>query len=293
MTWASLTGEPLPLAPYVPARPLSLNGHHAKAAPSSAKRVMFAGLVRQLAIATMAGMAGGFVTGLWARIVMRLAGYLTIDSHRGLLTENNAVVGEITFAGTMAIAVTGAIMGVLGGVLYVAVRRWLPGNVWQRAATFGVLLLAVFGFVVMDRSNPDYRLFGPAWLNVGTFSLAYLVFGLVAGSTAEWLEVKMPRLGRAGGSRRRRFAVGALLTPFALIGLLWFLLAGVGVAGLTGILIAAVIAVAQLPANRLLRIRRFTIRVPRPDLIGYAALAAPSLIGFTLTVRAIVDIVGG
>jgi hypothetical protein len=145
----------------------------------------------------------------------------------------------------------------------------------------------------MDRSNPDYRLFGPAWLNVGTFSLAYLVFGLVVGSTAEWLEVKTPRLGRAGGSRRRRFAVGGLLTPFALIGLLWFLLAGVGVAGLTGILIAAVIAVAQLPANRLLRIRRFTIRVPRPDLIGYAALAAPGLIGFTLTVRAIVDIVGG
>lgn len=296
-TWERITGAPLSLAPYVAAGTMALNGHRmhgVTAAPvRSARRVAFAELVRQLAIATMAGMCGGFVTGIWARLMMRLSGFLTVDRNRGLLTENDAVVGHITLEGTLAIGITGALMGVIGGMLYVAIRRWLPGNIWQRSAAFGVLLLAVFGFVVMDRSNPDYRLFGPAWMNVGTFSLAYIVFGVVTGTMAEWLDRRMPRFGATGRSRPRSVALAGVFSPFAVIGLIVTVLASLGFAGLTGLLFVALIVVARLPIARLMRGPRLAAWLPRPEFAAYAAVAVPSLIGFTLTMRAIVDIVGG
>jgi hypothetical protein len=295
-TWQRLTGGPLPLVPYVPVPAVATNGHHRAAASPrarSTRRDTVYELVRQLAIAALAGMCGGFVTGIWARVMMRLSGIVTDDRNRGLLTENNAVVGQMTFTGTMTIALLGAAMGVVGGLLYVAVRRWLPGSAWQRSAAFGVLLLAVFGYVVMDRHNPDYRLFGPAWMNVGTFSLAYLVFGLVTGATAEWLQQRMPRFGVAGRSTRRRAGVVALLTPLAGIALYALVVLGAGIAGPSGVLVVAVIALARLPVERVVARLHLGALMLRPAYVGYAAVAIPSLVGVTFTVRAIVAIVSG
>lgn len=295
-TWTRITGGSLPLAPYVPTGAIGLNGHRSwEVAPTrvTTRWVAVADLVRQLAIAIMAGFVGGFVTGLWARVVMRLAGILTSDSNRGLLTENDAAVGQMTLSGTLSIAVTGAFMGAFAGLLYVAVRRWLPGNVWQRSLAFGGLLLAVFGFIVMDPGNPDYRLFGPAWMNIGTFSLAYIVYGLVTGVTAEALLRRMPRPGVPGRARWKNVATNVLLIPFAAVGVLGMLVGGLGVAGLSGILFVALIAFARLPAVRFAARLRLASFLPRPELAGLAAMAAPGLIGCFLTARSIVEIIVG
>jgi hypothetical protein len=296
-TWERITGEALPLAPYVPAAVVSRNGHHAGAITVPARPAgrweAFAGVFRILAIGTLAGMGGGFLTGIWARLVMRLAGFLTVDRNRGLLTQNDAVVGKITLEGTIFIGLFGAALGIVGGLLYIAVRRRLPGSDWQRALGFGVLLLGVFGFVVMDKSNPDYRSFGPAWLNVGSFSLAYIVFGFLTGMLTEWLDRRVPRLTRHAHSRRRNVAIAALLSPFALVGLAGMLAVGVGESGLSGLLFVLLLANALPLSARLRRFPRLTTLLPRPAVVGYAAFAIPSLIGLGLTLRAIVAIVGG
>src|SRR5215204_4962633 len=98
---------------------------------------------------------------------------MTDPRNRGLLTENDAAVGTITFAGTMSIAMFAGIVGILGGLLYVAIRSRLPGTGWRRGLLYGGLVLATFGFIVMDETNPDYQLFGPPGVNVGTFSFIY------------------------------------------------------------------------------------------------------------------------
>jgi hypothetical protein len=55
-------------------------------------------------VAIGSGIAGAIVGGLGSRIVMRLA-TLAAPEVRGAVTENGAVVGEITLAGTVALMV--------------------------------------------------------------------------------------------------------------------------------------------------------------------------------------------
>jgi hypothetical protein len=301
--WEQLTGEPLPLVPCVAAKP-STNGHHrvqAAAAPAvkSRWRELLLVVFRAIAIGAMAGFAGGFVSGLWMRVAMRVAGLLTIDANRGLLTENDAIVGKITLAGTFSIAMFGAFVGMLGGLGYVALRRWIPGSGWIRPLVFGGLMLATLGFLVMDQSNPDYRLFGPPWVNVGMCSFTYIIFGMVTGGLVDWLDRRVPHLAMTGHSRRRTIMTRLALAPFALFGSLAIFSAVVGVLAAAGPFLVFVLlgsSAAFLIYRRVPSVRRLPAvmtLVQRPALVGYATFAAPSLVGVFLTLRAVSAIVGG
>ena len=298
-TWEKITGEPLPLVPYAPALAPSTNGRHAVSAAlprparsSSRQSVVLAEIYRLLAVAAMSGFAGGFLAGIWARIAMRASGFFTDDRNRGLLTDNDAVVGNMTLSGTLSIAMFGGVIGIVAGLLYVGIRRWLPGRGWQRPLAFGVLLLAVLGFVIMDKSNPDYRLFGPAWMNIGTFSLAYIVMGFTVGTIAEYLQTRLPAPGAADQSRRGNVVAGILMAPFAFFGGLGLIFIVVGTTGI-GALVLLAIACTWIPVVR----PNWTLRLPsflqQPETFAYATLAIPSLFGLALTLRAIAAIAGG
>ena len=266
------------------------------AAPATRTRpaIDWPGLYRLLAVGVLAGMAAGFAAGLWTRIAMRMAGFLTVGRNRGLLTENDAVVGQITFGGTLFLAMFAATIGIAGGILYMAVRRWLPAHPLVRALSYGVLLFAVFGFVLMDEHNPDYHFFGPPWLNVGTFSLTYVVYGVLASLAAERLDIRLPRwtLHRAAGWRGR-FATLAM-TPFGAIGMLTVLV--VLMSGVrdpaTGIL-AAILLLFGL--SRVIRLPAWSAGALSPVLrrAGALAILVPGLFGFFLTVQGVVGILTG
>ena len=275
------------------------NGHHPVAVTdlnivAPAKRsTTIADLYRILAIAAMAGFLGGFFAGGWARIAMRLAGTLTSDGNRGLLTENDAVVSEITFGGTLFLAFTGAAFGVVVGLLYIAIRRWLPGSSRQKPVIFSVLLLGVFGFVIMDPSNPDYVTFGPAWLNVVTFSLGYIVIGTVVGLLVESFDRRIPKLDELAGSRLRRLIKTAGLAPFALIGVLAILIIGIGSRETAPLLMTLIMLAAILFWIMAKIVNLRSIRLPQSPIINYMVFAVPSLIGLFLTMRAVATILGG
>ncbi len=245
------------------------------------------GMCRILAIGMIAGFAAGFASGLWVRIAMRISGSLTSDRNRGLLTEADAVVGQLTVAGTLSIAMFAATLGIVGGLMYLAARRWLPRRATLRAISFGVLLFAVFGFFVMDENNPDYQLFGPTLLSVGTFSLTYVVFGILVSVFVERLDSRLPRprLGRATQAR-----VGALV-PIGAIAIA--MVAGAGVA-----IAAAAVAVALLfiVCVRWLIARvswRLDTNSPAFVRVSACSLIVPGLFGFFLTVQGIVAILAG
>lgn len=252
------------------------------------------GLYRLLAIGVLAGMAAGFAAGLWTRIAMRVAGFLTVDRNRGLLTENDAVVGQITFGGTLFLAMFAAVIGIAGGILYMVVRRWLPRHPLVRALSYGVLLFAVFGFVLMDEHNPDYHFFGPPWLNVGTFSLTYVVYGVLTSLAAERLSIRLPRwtLGRTAGGRARLASLA--MTPFGAIGLLTVLV--VLMTGVrdpaTGIL-AAIFFLYGL--SRVIRLPAWNTGALSPALrrAGALAILVPGLLGLFLTIQGVVGILTG
>jgi hypothetical protein len=297
--WQQVNGRPLAAAVSTAAVAPSPNGvaAHPVAPVSGAvtrgrRASTWLAMARIIAIGAMAGFGAGFLAGLWTRAAMRLSGFLTVDRNRSLITDNDAVVGQVTFGGTLFLALMGAAIGILGGVLYVAIRRWLPRRTLVRAGAYGIFLLAVFGFIVMDEHNPDYRLFGPTWLNVGTFSLTYLVYGVLVSIFAEGLDARMPTLSlRRGAGWRTRLATLALL-PFAVFGTLGVLFSLLSTKGSSG---AAIISAMFIVYALTFVLRRMRWRPPTSALrfAGATAILVPGLFGVYLTIQGIAGILIG
>ena len=142
--------------------------------------------IMRLAWMVAAGFAGGIRGGCRSRLAMRVAGFLTVDRNRFMLTDNGNRVGKITLDGTLFLGVLTGALGIVTILIYVLLRNRLPFSGWRRSLGYGVMLLAVFGYVLMDPANEDYHLFGPAWLNVATFSSLYIFLGLFTSQIYEW-----------------------------------------------------------------------------------------------------------
>ncbi len=271
---------------------LAVPGRHLDRIPRQTVGVL--AISRWIAIGVIAGFAAGFLTGVWARAAMRLAGILTIDRNRGMLTESEATVGQMTLGGSFSLAMFSGLIGVAGGLVFVAIRLWLPRNGWLRALGFGALLLAVFGFVVMDPGNPDYRRFGPPWFNVLTFSLAYLVFGAAISVFADRLDRRIPVLGWRAPRRRRSIAWLVVLAPFTIIGMVAIMVAMLNLLTVPAgriMLFPLVILLAWRVSARWSLAAGFRRRGNL--LMRNIALAVPAVVGFFLTARAVFSILTG
>ena len=118
------------------------------------------------------------MAGIGGRVLMRVSAVLAGPVSTGMRTDNGNIVGEITVPGTIAlVAFAGVANGLIGGLVYAALRPWLAPLGRRGAVGFGVLLLAALGFVVITPENPDFRRFGPAALNIAMFALIYVLFG--------------------------------------------------------------------------------------------------------------------
>jgi hypothetical protein len=234
-----------------------------------------------------AGMIGGFVAGIGSRVFMRLAGFLTVDANRFKLTENEAQVGDITLDGTMSLGALGAGAGVITLLIYLALRNRLPFEGWQRSSAFGVLLLLVFGYVIMDPSNPDYQLFGPTWLNVSTFSSLYLLMGFCCAQAYELSQRYGPRLNLA--CRHAIIRVPLILASLILCIFGAFMLLGSLFVGAPGLLIVALAGLAWL-IDRYLVQGRVTFTWMPVAVRQWGILVVPGIVGFVLTARGIAEI---
>jgi hypothetical protein len=298
--WSGLMRQASPVVAVV-VTPVNVpNGHHpermipTRSTFRARKTPILLAACRLIAIGAMAGFAAGFMTGLWVRIAMSLAGMLTVDRNRGLLTENDAVVGQFTLGGTVFLAMFAGMIGVAGGLLYVAIRAWLPRNGWLRAFAYGALLLGVFGFIVMDPDNPDYRLFGPPWFNVFTFSLAYLICGAGISLVTDRLDRWIPVPGLHAARRWRSIAWIAALTPFTVIGVFAILLALPNLAATPAgriMLLPLVLFVVWQASSRWFS--NLDLRQRGKSLIRNVSLLAPCAVGLFLTLRSVFEILAG
>jgi hypothetical protein len=136
---------------------------------------------RGVAIALVGGFwAGALVTGPAVRLIMRLLAVTAGDGAQGRITEADEVVGSINLDGTVSLVVFGGILpGLLSGVIYVVVRRWLPAG-RLGGVTFGALHLVVAATRIdpLRPGNPDFDLVGPAWLSVTAFGIACILHGM-------------------------------------------------------------------------------------------------------------------
>ena len=194
-----------------------------EAAPSSVSAGGLPTLLRDVFSGGLAGLTAGIVfIGAGSRLVMRGVALLNPDS-RGLITDNENVIGEITAGGTVELVVgTGLFGGLVAGALWVIVRDWLPARPGARVVLAGVLAALLGSFLVDSRDNEDFRRLDAAALNIALF---VAIIGLTGAATAVLDAYVQPRLP-AGRVAARVYAPLVLLAglPTLLLLIVVFLL---------------------------------------------------------------------
>jgi hypothetical protein len=176
---------------------------------------------------------------------------------------------------------------------------------------FGAVLLATFGWVIIEGDNPDFPLFGSPVLNIAMFASIFILFGVLLAPLFDWVARVLPAPSL---HRRYRFLVlpasysplglGSLaVTAFSLfitVQLVAAIAFGFGEEGDTATFVRALglyalFVPAIAGAMLVLYIGKFQrlsdLRQHRGAMAGaVAVLALPVVAGLYLTARAIVDI---
>lgn len=144
-------------------------------------------------IGVLGGIAAGLlVGGITNRLIMRILAVVN-DEKAGIMTENGNITGEITAGGTFGLIIfLGLVSGIIGGLSYVVIRRWLPGGGLLKGLAFGLVLLCFSGTIIFDPDNVDFALFGPRQLSVGLFALLFPLYGVAVSLIVERYDRYVP-----------------------------------------------------------------------------------------------------
>jgi hypothetical protein len=111
------------------------------------------------------------VGGVLGRLAMRLLAVTSGQSAQGGVTDDQAIVGEVTLRGTVTLALICTGLGALGGLIYLCVRRVLPDCLRGRILGYGLFSGAIGGALfVHEHGSFDYTVHAPAWLAVAMTS---------------------------------------------------------------------------------------------------------------------------
>lgn len=125
--------------------------------------------LRRLAAVVLAGAIGGsLVGGVGSRLAMLVIAALNRDQ-TGRLTDDGAVMGRFVLAETAGLVGLTTILGVLGGVVYLAVRDLRIGPPWFRTVSIVAGPAVVVGAALVHRDGVDFTILQPAALSIGLF----------------------------------------------------------------------------------------------------------------------------
>ena len=179
---------------------------------------------RVLRAAVIAGAIGGLVAGgVGGRVVMRLVALVDGETD-GQLTDSGATVGAFTVGGTLGFGMVATIAGVLGGLLYVGIRRWIPATHIPKGLIFGLFVMIVPGILVFNPDNPDFQVFEPVLLFHALFVGIFLLYGLLVSTVAEAV-YPLPTRHATPGHPRRAIAREVMVLVM-LLGLHVFIVGG-------------------------------------------------------------------
>jgi hypothetical protein len=126
--------------------------------------------IRKMSIGARAGLVSGVVLGIGARLAMRVVA----------LASNRAA--EFSVEGTLGILLIGVIIGMISGLIFMALRKYLPGNGLMKGLIYGALIYLALALVLRTALQEEI---GPAIaagllpLILGMFGLAFIAYGLV------------------------------------------------------------------------------------------------------------------
>jgi hypothetical protein len=175
--------------------------------------------------ATLAsGVTGGFVTGLLiggvgGRLAMFVLRLTSDPALHGAKTDDGFTIGVFSAETLFLLGVTAG-LGILGGLLYLIVRGWIPER--RRVAVMTVFFGLVGGGSLLRPHGIDFTELSPLPLAVAMF----VAIPVAYGAAMPWLTERMLREGSV--MRRRPWAWIAGLLPLAaanIIGILVLIVA--------------------------------------------------------------------
>ena len=221
--------------------------------------------MRHLSAAIVGGfLAGVLVGGVGGRIAMLILRLTSTPAVRGLESDDGFVIGQISAATVFLLMVT-AVLGAAGGLVYLAVRRWIPSR-W-RAAVAAVVVGAIGGALVVDPVGLDFTVLGPLPLAVAMFVALPAAYGALM---SVWVERRL-------GAEHPPSNVAAWV-PCVLFALAMATTGPTGVAILTAAAIAWILH-RRVPALRAIWTSEPVVWLGRALLAAITAVAAIRLVG--------------
>lgn len=286
--WSTIAAATLPATPSsLPAKPVRQRG---SALETPRPLALAQTVVRQTAIGAIAGLLiGMLVVGVLARLFMRVSAVLSPERLDGTLTNNGNQVGELTLNGTIALLFFGgALPGLMGGIVVMAVRPWLPTHGWKRYLIAGAIGFAVAGPLVLEGGdNPDYKRFGIFGLNVCLFTLLPFLFGIAVVPLIDAFDGRIPHELPSCSRRLRALLVSVPMVLLSLP-LLPLVILGLHLNPVGLLLLLPLIRVlAPVWARHAPTLDQRRRRERRSTRLAYAAMAAPCLVGLVLMAQSL------
>src|SRR5436190_2557 len=159
-----------------------------------------------------AGVSGGFLAGVLiggvgGRIAMLVLRLTSDPGLHGVSTDDGFTIGRVSAQTIFLLGVTAG-LGIAGGLLYLAVRRWVPAA-WRIPSSI-VFFALVGGAGVVGPSEVDFSLLSPLPLAIALF----VAIPAAYGAAMPWLTERLVREGSI--LRRGRWGAVVGLLPLVL-----------------------------------------------------------------------------
>jgi len=175
-------------------------------------KALYASALTALSPGVLMGLlCGALIGGVGGRLSMLLLRLTSSDSLHGMETDDDFTIGSIT-GDTLFLVIATAFLGLLGGLVYMGVREWLPEH--GRPILFGLLGGTVGGTVFIRPGGIDFTALEP-------LSLAVALFVFLPATYAATLSMLTERLLRSSNFRQSNWrwaGVIPLLLPILVTG---------------------------------------------------------------------------
>jgi hypothetical protein len=142
-------------------------------------------VARRIGIGILAGAISGFIVGgVGGRLFMFVLAQLNPEE-TGVKTDDGFEMGQFTASGTLNLLVITTVIGVIGGLVFLALRGLRFGPRWFRVLSMPVGTTVVLGPLLVHSDGVDFTLLEPAELAVAMTLAVPFFYTLLLAALAD------------------------------------------------------------------------------------------------------------